>query len=383
MSWNKGGSKGPWGSPPSGGSNGTHGPKGGGNRPPEQPDLDELIRKSQESLRNALGGGGRGKGGGYKGGAPSMRPLILGGVALFALWCASGIYRVDADEQGVVLRFGKFHDISEPGLNYHLPSPIETVFTPRVTTINREEIGFRSDGGSNNRIIKPEESLMLTGDKNLVNAQFEVQWRIKDAEQYLFHMRFPDYLVKPVAETALREVMGNTTLAMALSDKRQAIAMETRTLMQKILDDYETGIEIFEVNLLAVDAPEPVVDAFIDVLSAQQEKETLQNQAQKYRDGVLPMAQGQAEKMVKDAEAYKEAVITKAKGEAAQFTSITKQYERAEDVTKKRMYLETMEDILSGMNKIIVDGNAGNGVMPYLPLKELKPSEPTKQEESR
>ncbi|TAF39323.1 MAG: hypothetical protein EAZ66_04900 [Alphaproteobacteria bacterium] len=132
-----------------------------------------------------------------------------------------------------------------------------------------------------------------------------------------------------------------------------------------------------------MDAPEPVVDAFIDVLSAQQEKETLQNQAQKYRDGVLPMAQGQAEKMVKDAEAYKEAVITKAKGEAAQFTSITKQYERAEDVTKKRMYLETMEDILSGMNKIIVDGNAGNGVMPYLPLKELKPSEPTKQEESR
>jgi modulator of FtsH protease HflK len=379
MSWNKGGSKGPWGTPPSGGNNGSNGPKGGGGRPPEQPDLDELIRKTQESMRNALGGG---RGGGYKGGKPSARPLIIGGVALFALWCASGIYRVDADEQGVVLRFGKFHDISEPGLNYHLPSPIETVFTPRVTTINREEIGFRSSGGTDKRMINQEESLMLTGDKNLVNAQIEVQWRIKDAEKYLFHMRFPDYLVKPIAETSLREVMGNTTLAMALSDKRQAIALETKTLMQKILDDYDTGIEIFEVNLLAVDAPEPVVDAFIDVLSAQQEKETLQNQAQKYRDGVLPLAQGQAEKMVKDAEAYKEAVITKAKGEAHQFMSVAKQYQRAEEVTKKRMYLETMEDVFSGMNKMIIDGKAGGGVMPYLPLKGLKPVKQN-QEESR
>ncbi len=367
MSRNRGGGRGPWGSAPGGGQ---QGPSQRPGREVEQVEIEQFIRKGQESFRNVFGGGGRGGDG--DDGVPSWRPFFVGIAILLALWFASGIYRVDADEQGVVLRFGKYHRITEPGLNYHMPFPFETVYTPRVTTINREEIGFRTRAGSTNRVNVPEESLMLTGDKNLVSAQFEVQWRIKDAVRYLFNLRVPDLMVKPIAETSLREVMGNTPLSLALSDKRQAIADETRTLMQAILDEYETGIEIYEVNLLAVDAPEPVVDAFIDVLAAQQEKETLQNQALKYRDGIIPVAQGQAEKMIKDAQGYKEAVISRATGEAARFASIYKEYRQAKDVTRKRMYLETMEEVMRGMNKMIIDGGSGGGVVPYLPLPELQ-----------
>lgn len=375
---NKGG---PWGS--SGGSGG--GSLGGGgqrpNKPNDQPDLEEILRKSRESLRQVFGGGGGGNHRGGNGGwfdLQSPRVLVLAVLAILALWFASGIYRVDADEQGVVLRFGEYHRTTEPGLNYRLPYPIEQSFTPRVTSINREQVGFRSMGGDSNystrenRTLVPEESLMLTGDKNIVSAQFEVQWRIKDAGKYLFNVRVPDFIVKPVAETAMREVMGNTALSLALSDKRQSIAEATQDLMQNILDEYQTGIEIFEVNLLAVDAPGPVVDAFIDVLSSQQEKETLRNQAMKYRDGILPVAQGAAEKMIQDAEAYREAVVSKAKGEASRFSSIYNEYKNATDVTRQRIYLETMEDVMGGMNKVIIDDKASGGVLPYLPLPQLE-----------
>lgn len=372
MTWNKGSGKGPWGNRPTGGGGssggnggGSGGNSGGGNTPP--PDLEELLRKSQESLRQMMGPN--------TGGA---KPLIIGLVGVFVLWLFSGIYRVDADEVGIVLRFGEYHRRTEPGLNIAFPYPIETVATPRVTSINREEIGFRSTGGrfgdTENRRAVPEESLMLTGDKNLVSAQFEVQWRIKDAARFLFNTQNPQFIVKPVAETAMREVMGSMPLNKALSDKRQPIAEATKLLMQAILDDYKTGIEIYEVNLLAVDAPQPVVDAFIDVLAAQQEKETLQNQALKYRDGIIPVAQGQVEKMIKDAEAYKSAVVAKAGGEASRFKAVHEEYRLAKDVTRRRIYLETMEEIMAGMNKLVLDKSAGQGVLPYLPLNELKPA---------
>lgn len=367
MTWNKGPSKGPWGNRPGGSGGSGNSGGGGGSQNPPPPDLDEIIRKSQESLRQMMGPG-----------AGGSRPLILGGLVLLVLWMFSGVYRVDADEVGIVLRFGEYHRRTDPGLNIAFPYPIETVATPRVTSINREEIGFRTVGGrygdSASRNPVPEESLMLTGDKNLVSAQFEVQWRIKDAARYLFNTQNPQFIVKPVAETAMREVMGNMPLNKALSDKRQPIAEATKLLMQSVLDDYKTGIEIYEVNLLAVDAPDPVVDAFIDVLAAQQEKETLQNQARKYRDGIIPVAQGQVEKMIKDAEAYKSAVVAKSAGEASRFSAVFEEYKQAKDVTRKRIYLETMEEIMAGMNKLILDKSAGQGVLPYLPLNELKPA---------
>jgi membrane protease subunit HflK len=313
------------------------------------------------------GGGGSGTDG-----EGSKRPFIIAVVLLIGLWLASGIYRVDADEQGVVLRFGQFERISEPGLNYHLPFPVEVVYTPRVTSINREEIGFRSRTGTEDVVNVPEESLMLTGDKNLVSTQFEVQWRIKDAVKYLFNLRTPESMVKPVAETSMREVMGNTSLSQALSDNRQAIANDTQQLMQGILNEYESGIEIYEVNLLAVDAPEPVVDAFIEVLAAQQEKETLQNEAKKYRDRIIPVAEGKVDRMLQEAKGYREAVISRAQGQAARFDAIYGEYARSKAVTRRRIYLETMEELFSGMTKMIVDGKSGSGVLPYLPLPELR-----------
>jgi modulator of FtsH protease HflK len=369
MSWGSKGSGqgGPWGNRPTGpGKSGGSGGSGGNQDPSAE--LEALIRRSQDSLKNALGGG---SGDGSTGAMVAVF-AVLG----LVLWGGSGIYRVDPDELGVVSRFGKYERTTYPGLNYHLPYPIETVITPSVTTINREEIGFRSAGGYNKgdaRQSVPEESLMLTGDKNIVSAQFEVQWRVNDAGKYLFNLRSPDQMVRPVAETVMREVMGNTPLSLALSDKRQAIAEKTRSQMQEIMEKYETGIEVFEVNLLAVDAPDPVVDAFIDVLAAQQEKETLRNQALKYRDGIIPVAQGQVEKLVKEAEGYKEAVVSKASGDAARFTSVYTAYTQAKDVTRRRMYLEMMTDIMPGMNKIVVDEKAGRGsAMPYFPLNDLK-----------
>lgn len=363
MTWSKGSGKGPWGSRPTGNTPGT----GGSGGPPREtpPDFDDFFRKSQESLRHLLNGsGGSGKG-----------PILLLALGVLALWAASGFYRVDADEQGVVMRFGQYHRIAQPGLNYHLPYPIETVYTPPVTNINREQVGFRLSGdvfSRAGRSIIPEESLMLTGDKNIVSAQFEVQWRIKDAEKFLFNVRDPQIMVKPVAETSMREIMGKTPLSLALSDSRQLIAEDTKQLMQSILDEYQSGIEIYEVNLLAVDAPEPVVDAFIDVLAAQQEKETLRNQAMRYRDGILPVAQGQVEKMIKDAQAYKGAVVSKAHGDSERFISVYNEYKDAKDVTRRRIYMETMEDVLSGMPKVIMSEGSSQKTVPYLPLPEIR-----------
>ncbi len=389
---------GPWGKRPDAGKNssgggnpfGGGGKNGGKNEPPQ--DLDEAIKKLKENFQNMFGGGG---GSSFGGGSANNGNGIAGGgmraagiaiSALILLWAASGLYRVDADEQGVVLRFGKYDRTSGSGLNYHLPYPFETANVLRVTTINRAEIGFRSGStgntGTSNESRTPmlEESLMLTSDKNIVNAQFEVQWLIKDAGKFLFSLRDPESIVKPVAETAMREVMGNTPLTLALSDKRQEMANSTRTLMQEMLNQYGTGIEVHEVNLLAVDAPAPVVDAFIDVLAAQQEKETLQNQAHKYRDGILPVAQGQVEKMVKDAEGYKTSVVSKAEGDAARFNSVYQAYVQAKDVTKQRIYLETMEEILSDMPKMLLSGK--NGVQPYLPLPALAKKEKSSTEKT-
>lgn len=385
MAWggNNGGNQGgPWGQKPTGPQRGGPGRNGGsgGGKPPKPPEFDELFKKGQERFKVIFGGGDGSapppRGQGFSGN--NKRGLVLFFGALILAWLASGIYFVAADEQGVVLRFGEFHRTTPPGIGYHLPFPIETVETPRVTTVNRIEIGFISGNGrraSENGV--PEESLMLTGDENIVDINFEVQWKISKAEDFLFNIRNPEQTVKAVSESAMREVIGKTPIATVLAEGKLLVEQATRSLIQDTLDSYDAGVEVVNVNLLKVDPPAEVIDAFRDVQTARADLETARNQAEAYRNDIIPRARGEAEKLVLDAEAYKQQVINRAKGEAARFRSVYEEYRLARDVTKKRMYLEAMEDILRGMNKMVVDSKGSGGVLPYLPLNEMKPKAKT------
>lgn len=357
---------GPWGSGPTGGGGGKS-PLG--NRPPEGPDFEEWLRKSQEKIQQM-----------FPGGEDSKKGIGLLIAVLLLLWLASGVYFVKADEQGVILRFGAYHRTTGSGVNYHMPYPIETVFTPRVTSVNRVELGARSGfSGKSTRGSEtsiPEESLMLTGDENIVDINFEVQWKIDNAPDYLFNVRNPEDTVKAVAESAMREIIGKTNIATVLAEGKLQVEQTTQTLMQNTLNSYKAGIEVVRVNLLKADPPAEVIDAFRDVQTARADLETLRNQADSYRNDIIPKARGRSEKMVLDAEAYKAEVIARAKGEASRFAAVYEEYRQAKDVTKKRMYLETMEGILQNMNKIIIDGKGSQGVVPYLPLPELKNKTP-------
>ena len=353
MSWNQGG--GPW------GGGGGQSPWGRG---PKPPNFDDLLRKSQDRLRRILPVGPmRGRG------------LILLVAALIVLWIASGFYRVEPDELGVVLRFGAFNRMAYPGLNYHLPTPIELALTPKVTRVNRVEVGFRdtsqrSAGGRATEL--PEESLMLTGDENIVDINFTVFWLIKDARAYLFNIRNPDGTVKSAAESAMREVIGRTEIARAFAEGRGKIETDTQALLQEILDSYNSGVEITQVQLQKVDPPGPVIDAFRDVQSAKIDQQRLINEAQAYRNNVVPVAHGDAARVVQEAEAYRQQVVRAAEGDAARFLSVYESYKAAEDVTARRLYIETMEHILRTTTKIFLDKSAAaSGVVPYLPLPNL------------
>ncbi|MGE0754974.1 MAG: FtsH protease activity modulator HflK [Alphaproteobacteria bacterium] len=359
------GGSGPWGKPPGNGPQ----PQGGGDPHPQGPDFDEWMRKSQEKIHQMFPGGGDNK----KGFVLLLSILLL-------LWLSTGVYFVQADEQGVVLRFGEYHRTTGAGVNYHLPYPVEKAFTPKVTTVNRIEVGFRSGysaSSKSNQAAVPEESLMLSGDENIVDVNFEVQWKISNAPDYLFNVRNAEGTVKSVSESAMREVIGRTEIASVLAEGRlgseqASIEIAAKKLTQGTLDEYTTGVEIISVNLTKVEPPTEVIDAFRDVQSAKIDLETARNRAEAYRNDILPRARGAAEKMVLDAEAYKEEVIARAKGEASRFSSVYEEYRQAKDVTKKRMYLETMEQILQDMNKVIIDGKGSQGVLPYLPLPEIK-----------
>lgn len=352
----------PWGSPPPGGSG--PGNTGRGN-PPPPPDWEDLLRKSQDRFNRMFPGGGDNK-----------RSLMLVGAAALLLWIGSGIYLVKADELGVVTRFGSYHETTLPGLHIHLPFPIEKVQTPKVTTVNRVEVGFYSSAGYRGSDTSvPEESLMLTGDENIIDTNFEVQWKIDDAAAYLFNVRDPEDTVKAVAESAMREVIGKTQIMSVLSEGEAKFKVEqdTRDLMQKTLNSYKSGIEIVVVNLLKADPPAEVIESFRDVQSARADQETERNKALAYRNDILPRARGQAEQMIQESQAYKQEVVARAQGEAARFTSVYEEYKLAPDVTRKRMYIEAMENVMDGMNKVIVDEKAGSGVLPFLPLNELRP----------
>ncbi len=355
-----GGGQGPWGRPGGGGGGGGRGPMG------QPPDFEDMLRRGQDRFRRLVPGGLRGG-----------RGLILLVVAVIGLWLLSGFYRVQPDEQGVLLRFGEWTHTTPPGLHYHLPGPIESVLTPKVTRVNRIEVGLRSVG-ENTRVAPArdiaEESLMLTGDENIVDIDFTVFWVIKDAGKYLFNIRNPEATVKLTAESAMREVIGQTPILSALTEGRNSIEQATLLRVQQLLDSYGAGIEVRRVQLLKVDPPGPVIDAFVDVQRARADLERLRNEAEAYRNDILPRARGEAEKMVQEANAYREEITNRANGEAERFIKVLQSYRASKDITTQRIYLETLEEVFSGMTKIIIDPSAkgGSGVVPYLPLPEIQ-----------
>ena len=363
MPWNNQGG-GPWGS---GGGGGSKGPWGSGPQQsgPTPPNLEELLRRSQDKLRTVLPGGSLGGKG-------------LGLIALVAvvIWGISGFFRVEPDELGVVLRFGKFVREVPPGLNYHLPYPVETVLTPKALRVNKIDIGMRvvedTRRGSTVRDV-PEESLMLTGDENIVDVDFSVLWRIKPngVGNYLFNIQQPEGTVKAVAESAMREVIGRSNIQPILTGARQNIEAGVQDLMQKVLDEYGSGVQITQVQLQKVDPPSQVIDAFRDVQAARADLERLQNEAQTYANRVVPEARGRAAQIIQSAEAYREQTVAEAKGQSSRFLQVFDEYKKAPDVTRQRMYLETMERLFGGTDKIIMDSGASGGVVPYLPLDQL------------
>jgi modulator of FtsH protease HflK len=373
MPWsNQTGGGGPWGS-------GSRGPWGSGPQQPgggpKPPDLEEFLRRSQDRLRDWMPGnlGGRG--------------IALIVLAAIALWGLSGFFSVKTDEIGVVLRFGKFVREVQPGLNYHLPYPIETALTPPALRANQIDIGFDPHRSSSMRDV-PEESLMLTGDKNIVDVEFSVFWRIKpnSVGDFLFNVAGPSSTVKAVAESAMRQVIGRSDVQPLLTGFRstgaaaaaaqggdtsgQNVGTAVQDLMQKILDSYNAGILVQNVQIQKIDPPSEVIDSFLDVQAAQSDLERAQNEAQTYANRVVPEARGRAAKIIQDAEAYRSQTVADATGQASRFTQVYQQYKKAPDITRQRIYLETLEQIFASTDKTIIDTGTqgGPGVLPFLPL---------------
>ena len=366
MPWkNQGG--GPWGSGPKG-PWGT-GPQSAGPRPP---DLEDLLRRGQDRLQQWLPGG-------HFSGVGIA--LIL--AAALVIWFATGIFRVQSEELGVVLRFGKYVRDAQPGLRYHLPYPIETVLLPKVLRVNTTSIGMTliDDPARRGRTMRdvPEESLMLTGDENIVDVDFTVLWRIKPnaAGDYLFNIQNPEGTVKAVAESAMREVIGRSEIQPILTGARTQTETTVQELMQKTLDTYGAGILITQVQMQKVDPPQQVIDSFRDVQAARADLERAQNEAQTYANRIVPEARGRAAQIIQAAEGYKEQAVAEAKGQSARFLKIYEEYKKAPDVTRERIYLETMERVLGGADKLVYDGGkGGQNVVPYLPLSELTTRRP-------
>jgi len=359
MPWNsQGGGGGPW----SGGGSGGGGVGGG-----QQPNIEEMLRRSQDKVRRFIPGG-------FGGG----RGIAIAVLIVLVLWGLSGFYRVQENERGLELVFGKWNEqITAPGLRWRFPTPIGEVLTPAVTQINRLNVGFRDSENVGGRSSSARdvlgESLMLTSDQNISDVDFTVQWRIANPADYLFNILAPEDTVKAAAESAMREVVGQTKLDDLLTTAREVVQDDTRILLQSILDGYGAGINIERVQLQKTEAPPPVIDAFNDVQRARQDQERLQNQAEAYRNRIVPTARGEAAGILEEAAAYRERVVKEAQGEASRFDQILATYQVAPDVTRRRLYIETLRDVLRGANKVILDEGAGGGqgVVPYLPLNEL------------
>ncbi len=351
MAWNQqGGGGGPW---------------GGGSGGAQPPDLEEMLRRGQERFRSAVPGG--------FGGARGIFLVVL---ALVVVWMLSGIYRVEPGEKGVEMLFGEYVNSTGFGLHVWFPGPIGQVMTPNVERTNTISVGFRPAGGVGRSAATrdvPEESLMLTGDQNIIDIDYVVQWRIKNAKDYLFNIRDPDATVKLASESAIREVVGQTPLEDALALKRTEVEVKTKVLLQKILDDYGAGVFISEVKMQKVEPPQAVIDAFHDVQRAKQDRERQQNEAEAYRNDIVPKAKGEAQRIIQGAEGYRQQQIKEAEGEAKRFLSVYEAYLTGKEVTIKRLYLERMQQVLGKSDKVIIDtGPGGPGVVPYLPLPEIK-----------
>lgn len=347
------------------------GPWGGGDsgpkqRPPyqprprpansNQPDFEEALKNSWKRTKDFFQPEGRKT-------SLIILALVISGFIFF-----SSFYSIDPDEQGVVLRFGKFNRIAEPGLNAKFPSPIEDLVKVKVTRINRVQVGVAGNRGSG-EIERPEESLMLTGDENIVDINFEAQWKVSDAKAFLFNVQDPDQTVKSSAESAMREIIGKTPIAFALAEGKAKIEQESEALLKNILNSYNTGIEVVRLQLLKVDPPDAVIDSFRDVQNARTEREKARNEAEAYRNDIIPRARGEAQRITQDAEAYKQRVVAEAQGEASRFSSIYNQYLSGKEVTKRRIYLETMESVLRGVDKVVMEG--GQGPVPYMSLPDI------------
>jgi membrane protease subunit HflK len=321
------------------------------------PDLEDIFKRLREYMRRW-----------FPNQSPNSMMLALGGGGLQFLWVLTGVYQIQPAEQGVVLRFGQYVDKLGPGLHVRLPYPIETVLRPNVEAENQLNVGFIRESGDADApsIDISAESIMLTGDENVVDLDFDAFWKVADAEKYLFEVKDVENTIKAVAESAMREVVGNNKIETVQTEGRVVVQQEVQKLMQKTLDTYNAGVTVTRVILLKVDPPVQVIDAFRDVQAARADQEKRRNEAQKYQNTIVPQARGDAAKIVQDAEAYKQKSITEAQGEAQRFNSILDQYRNAKQVTRERMYLETMQKILGNTNKIVIENK--NGVIQYLPM---------------
>ncbi len=379
MPWNNQGGGGPWGGGgggDGGGGNGSGSPwgrkpggfgGGGGGGGPQPPDIDEVIRRGQAKLKGLLPGGFGGK-----------KVIILAVLGVLAVWLGyGGTYRVQPNQIGVELVLGRFTGTTNPGLHWNYPAPIGTVYKPDVTAENRIEIGLRTSGEASRRGASvrdmPEESQMITGDENIVDVDFVVFWKISDAPNYLFNIRNPDETIKMAAESVMRDIVGQTAIQSALTGGREDIERLTLSSLQRLMTEYGAGIEVRQVQLLDVGPPKNVNDAFLEVQRARQDKDRLKNEAEAYRNDIVPRARGESQQLLQGAEAYRQEVVNRAQGDANRFNQVYQSYKQSKDVTTMRIYLETLEEVFLNVNKVIIDSDAGgSGVVPYLPLPEIQ-----------
>jgi len=376
MAWNEPGGSGggdggdnkkdPWG-----------GDRGNKSNDKSPPDLDEVVKQMQDKVTKLFGGKGKGGGssdgggggGSFGGGAPSTKLIGVFAGVLFLIWIASGIYIVDPAERGVVLRLGAYVDTTQPGPHWHIPYPFDRVEIVDVDQSRNVEVGYRSTTGRDSSTV-PQESMMLTQDENIVDIKFAVQYRVKDAKDYLFSVRDPDVTLRQATESAIREAIGKSKMDFVLTEGQSDIAERTETLIQFILDDYKTGLLVTSVNLQSAQPPEEVRDAFEDAIRAREDQQRLISNAEAYSNDIIPKARGNAARQLEASNGYKERVIAQAEGESSRFTQLLKEYEAAPTVTRERLYLETIETVMSNTTKVMVDVEGGNNLL-YLPLDRL------------